>query len=271
MSQHNSPLTGIADALLAVNPRATFGGVAPRPQPTHRIGLAGGLVGANVSPEQAVPLEHLFRTLPIPGVFTATPNNTVSVELGAFAVPSSMVFLLLDYRFDIYRPSGYAAGDFVPVEDRRLSTQVGWQLTSNGKQQGNWSYQLIPSVPSSNATSITYAPQPNPGIIPGQIPDAPVNQAVFNRLRAEANQASTGGLGMMPQRHHRDGLLKAPYSWALRANEVLQVKANIFEAVPIPVAFFEASITGWLLPQVVAEELLNQQKLPPMQGVQGNI
>ncbi len=250
------------------------GGMPPAPRPAavvgqapvNRVQLAGGILESYIMHDSIIPLEWQFRKLPPSGIAVATASEPAKVTLGTFMVPKDMAFVLLDYRFDIYRPSGAAVGDFVPLEERRLSTQIGWTITSSGKYQGNTHYELLPSQATPNTASMKFFPSnPNAGIIPGFSPPV-AEQAQFDQARFSNMQApSAGGLAMLPQRHHREGLMKVPYSWYINQNERLEVQAVIFGAVPIPIAFFEAEITGILVSQNAMKAFLENaapQRLP---------
>lgn len=224
------------------------------PCSADRVLLAGGQLASYITPTAIVPLEFLWRTLPPEGVFTATPQAPVQFDLGSFRVPQSQGFVLLDYRFDIYRPSGAAAGDFVPLEENRLPTQVGWNIRSNANIQGNYHYELNPAPAAES--SAAYRSNANPGFIPGG-PAQPATDDQFAIARAQQAQAASGDLSLMPQRHHRQGLLHVPAPWLLHSNESITTSCHIFRGVQIPLAFFEASIFGFLLPD---NDLLEIQK-----------
>lgn len=210
-----------------------------------RVMLAGGQLASYVTPGSIIPFEAVWRRLPEDGIFTASPSSPCQFEMGSFRVPQSMGLVLLDYRFDIYRPSGSAAGDFVPLEDNRLPTQVGWNIKSNANIQGNVRYELNPQPPGGSGPG--YDPPPNPGLIPGG-PGAPATDAMFDRARFAQAQAAVGSLSLMPQRHHREGLLRVPAPWTLHSNTSLTFSCSVFRAIPIPIAFFEAEAFGFLMP-----------------------
>ena len=132
---------------------------------SDRVVFAGGQLASYMKPEGMIPLEYVFRRLPIDSIFDATPNRPCQFEMGNFAVPAEHGFVLLDYNFNIYRPSGAAADDFVPLEDNRLSTQVGWDIQANATRQGNYRYEIQPIPPENN--SPTFQSAPNPGLHPG--------------------------------------------------------------------------------------------------------
>lgn len=219
-----------------------------------RVMKAGGEILSYVTPESIVPFEAVYRRLPVDGIFEATPHQPVQFDMGFFQVPQTMALVLLDWRFDIYRPSGSAAGDYVPLEPNRLSTQVGWNIKSNARVQGNYHYELSPIPPAAGSPS--YQSNPNPGFIPGG-PATPATDDQFSAARALSAQSATGDLSILPQRHHRQGLMPCPAPWCLHSSSSLTISCHVFRAIQIPIAFFEAEVFGFLLPD---QDLLAIQK-----------
>jgi hypothetical protein len=212
-----------------------------------RVLLAGGQLVSYLKPESIIPLEYVFRRLPIDGIFQATPSTPCQFEMGSIKVPQLMGFVVLDYRFAIYRPSGIVAGEFVELEQNRLPTQVGWNLEADNNRQGNFRYELNP-VPPFEKSNPAYQPPPNPGYIPGTPVAVPASDDQFMQARFTAAQSGTGDLSLMPQRHHRQGLLHVPAPWILHSTQTLIPSCHIFRAVTIPIAFFEVEIFGFMLP-----------------------
>jgi len=210
---------------------------------TVRSHAVGGEILGYVQSEQLLYFEQLYRKLPEDGLFDALPNKPVTFTMGSFQVPKNQVLIILDYNFDIYRFSGAAAGDYVPLEKNRLSTQVTWDITVNAQRPGSLSYQIIPSVPT----------QSQQGYGPTAIGSTP-QDFEFELVRSAQLQGPAGpALSMMPQRHHRDGLVKVSNNYVVRANGSLVVSCSVINRVPIPLAFFEANVTGLLMPQSVYE------------------
>jgi len=218
------------------------------PCTADRVMLAAGQLGSYLIPSSIVPFEAVFRRLPIDGIFTATPRTPCQFEMGVVQVPIDMGFVVLDTRFAIYRPSGSAAGDFVELEDNRLSTQIGWDITTNATRQGNYRYELNP-LPPYDKTSPAYQSQPNLGVISSSQPGVASDDA-FAAARATQVQSSSIGLSLMPQRHTRQGLLHVPAPWILHSNESFIMSCAVFRAVPIPIGFFEASVFGFMIPDM---------------------
>lgn len=229
---------------------SAFGGQAPaRPMPgagvtrveTVRAHAPGGEMLGYLQSEQILYFEQLYRKLPVDGLYNATPSKPVTIVMGSFRVPRSQVLVILDYNFDIYRFSGAFAGDYVPVENNRLSTQVGWDITVNANRQGAVQYQIIPGVP-------TQSQQPYGPTAVGST----AQDWEFELVRSAELQGPAGpALSMMPQRHHRSGLVKASNNYVVRSTGDLIVTCSVINRIPTPIAFFEANVMGILMPQSV--------------------
>lgn len=218
-----------------------------------RVLLAGGQLASYLKPDSIVPLEYVFRRLPIDGIFQATPSTPCQFEMGAIRVPAHQGFVVLDYRFAIYRPSGIVAGEFVELEQNRLPTQVGWNLEADMNRQGTFRYELQP-IPPANSSNPAFLSNPNPGFIAAG-PGTPATDDQFAAARYTQAQSGTGNLSLMPQRHHREGLLHVPAPWILHSDQTLIPSCHVFRAIPIPIAFFEAEIFGFMLPDGQLQEM----------------
>jgi len=260
-----NPIHAVAQA----NPGFKLGAL-PQPQPgaaitrieTVRTQQPGGALMGYMQSASIVWFEQLYRKLSPTGMFGATPNKPVTFTMGSFRVPQSMVLVIVDYSFDVYRFSGAAAADYIPVESRRLSTQIGWDILVDGRHQGQLSYQIIPQPQ-------TQTQQPFANFVPGQ----PAEGWEFDQIRALQSQVPAGpALSMMPQRHHRDGLVKLANSYVAMSGSTLLVNCSILNQIPIPIAFFEADITGMLMPQTAYDAYqqiavaMGNPVVPPVPG-----
>lgn len=219
-----------------------------------RVLIAGGQLMSYLTPESIMPFEAVYRRLPIDGIFEATPQQPCQFEMGTFQVPGTMGLVLLDWNFNIYRPSGSAAGDFVLLESNRLSTQVGWNIRSRGQVQGNYTYQLNPIPPGAGTG---YDSNPNPGFVYPPGPGQAASAGQFEAARYLEAQAASGDQSIMPQRHHRQGLLHVPAPWIIHSSQDVSVSCHVFRAVQIPIGFFEADLFGFLIPD---SDLRNLQR-----------
>lgn len=212
----------------------------------QRVQLAGGALSSLMVHPYVTPFEQLYRRLPEEGMFDpdVSPSRPFAFELGAFKVPDRFALCLFDLRPDIYRLSGLDAGDFVPVEARRFSSVLGFEITVDQRHPGNLQYQLDPAAIQATAQAFTRVARP--GVDPRR---DPTPASVFNL--AEANSfanAAGAGTSLQPQRPTRYGPLSVPFMLVARSNQTVQVRCVIFRTVPAALAFIEYDIAGMLFP-----------------------
>jgi hypothetical protein len=230
----------------------------------QRVQLAGGALGSLMVHPEITPFEQLYRRLPEEGMFLddVSPETPFSFELGAFRVPQTFSLLLFDLRPDIYRFSGVDAGDTVPVEARRFSSIMGFQLTIDQRQPGNLLYQLDPAPIQTFPQAFT-TPQPGLGELPPAIAAALgfAQDSRFN-LAGATSFASAAGAGnsLLPQRPQRYGPLSAPFTLYVRSGQTVQIRCVIFNPIPSPIAFIEYDIAGFLMPEVWVNALTECMK-----------
>lgn len=213
---------------------------------TLRVNLAGNKIGTLVMPDSLTPVEQVYRRFPVDGTLTASPDRPFVFELGALDVPQQMALVLLDVRWAIYVPSGIAAGDTRELEDRRLSTVLGYDVRFTDTRNAVLKYELQPSVPSPQTT--TFAQASNAGMIPGDgISGVP--QSLFDQVRAQTGSSISSGLSTMPQRHRRDSQLEMPFTYLVTENKRINFEVTVFRPIPIPISFFEVELTGLLMGQ----------------------
>lgn len=216
----------------------------------QRVQLAGGALSSLMVHPFVTPFEQLYRRLPEEGMFSpdVSPQRPFAFELGAFQVPDRFALCLFDLRPDVYRLSGLDAGDFVPVEARRFSSIMGFEITVDQRHPGNLQYQLDPVAIQATAQAFTRAisrPAVGPG---GLIPDPPP-ASVFNIGAANSFANAAGaGTALMPQRPTRYGPLSVPFMLVARAKQTVQVRCVIFRPVQAALAFIEYDIAGMLFP-----------------------
>ena len=255
-------------------------GEAPPPAPypgegatcgADRVHLAGGALNSLLVDPSVVPFEQLYRRLPEEGMFldSVNPEQPFSFELGAFRVPNNFTLLLFDLRPDIYRFSGVDAGDTVPVESRRFSSIMGFQISVDQRQPGNLLYQLDP-VPIQTFTQAFTTP----GVALGDFPPAlaaalgAAQGSRFN-IAAASSFASASGAGqsLLPQRPTRPGPLSVPYTLYAHSGQTVQIRCVIFNPIPSPIAFIEYDIAGILLPEVYLNSL--RECMKPLTNASG--
>lgn len=233
----------------------------PTPPPPKECGatrvvLAGSQLMSLVNHPSVVPVERVWRKLPLTGAFTANAAAPFSFELGAVQVPAQMVMILLDYRFGIYVPSGIAPGNSMELNDRELSTSVGYDVRFTEKRPDNIRYELTPTAPTET-NPLTFSPQDNAGTIPGEL--SPVSEATFATLRAANSRASvSSAMATLPQRHRRDSQLAMPFTYIIASNQRLNLRVNVFSGIPIPISFWEGEVSGIFMPLLEMHSFLKE-------------
>jgi hypothetical protein len=220
------------------------------------VAAGGDLVGDILHPV-IIPFEQLYRRLPEEGMFNAavTPSNPFTFELGAFQVPKTRALLIFDIRPDIYRFSGVDPGDYVPVENRRFGSIMGFDLTVDQQRTGEVAFQIDP-VPIIRTSQQAFT---------SNNPEAPT----FNTTQQAVGQSNKfaspagAGTGLLPQRHERYGSLSIPFTIIARSQQTVQARCIIFRPIPTPIAFVEYDIAGVLVPEQWIDNMVEASK-PPM-------
>lgn len=237
----------------------------------ERVQLAGGALNTLLVHPEVTPFEQLYRRLPEEGMFldSVSPETPFTFELGAFRVPDTFCLLLFDLRPDIYRFSGVDAGDTVPVEARRFSSVMGFQVTVDQRQPANLLYQLDP-VPIQTTTEAFTNPIGTVSELPPALANAIGAQggSRFN-IAAATSFASAAGAGdqLQPQRPTRYGALSVPFTMYVRAGQTFQVRAVLFNPLPSPIAFIEYDIAGMLIPELWIDTMT--ECLKPLSNASG--
>jgi len=292
---HSHDFRSAMQALAQANPGLTHPyqhGAFPPPPPdesshatpcdAQRIVQAGGLLAELIMHPSFVAFEHLFRRFPEDGMFEATPERPFNGDLGSLTVPGSMSFLLCDYRFDPYRLNGGAVGDFVPVERRRLSTMMSYDVNTNQFRKGNLEYHLDPEpftatkealYPGARGGTILPAARPNGNNVGGdglpttqssflqQVAQQTAGQGAFDIGQFTRTAVAAGpALSSLPQRHARQGAPSMPWTQIVPANETLMFSVQVFRKIPIPLAFIEVSFSGFLVPSNLLSDMLQGLK-----------
>lgn len=221
----------------------------------QRVQIAGGALGTLLVHPMVESFEQLYRRLPEEGMFApdVSPERPFAFELGAFKPPAGFDLLLFDLRPDIYRFSGVDPGDTVPVESRRFSSILGFEITIDQKHPGNVQFQLDP-IPIQREQQ-AFTPQIVPGFSGGEAATS-VPQSRFDIAASSSfSNAAGAGLALMPQRPTRYGPLSIPFTLYVRQNQTVQVRCVVFRPIPSPIAFVEYDIAGLLLPELWVDSL----------------
>lgn len=255
-----------------------------------RIVPAGGALSGLLLHDSVTPFQSIYRVLPPGGVFTARKDRPVVMTIGAFTVPKTMALALAEYRFRPYRFDGLVPGDAVPLEDRRLSLEIGNTLPlSASLQKGNITAQIIPGpLPPPQAT--TFAGTANPGTpslstgitgslatFPGQIPSpyapasggggaaGPAPALYFPPTNPNQFVLSAQGAALIPQSSDpTQGSERLPFTYYVPENTPVSLQVTVFAPIRIPIAFFEGVLSGLLMSMNTMQALLEQVR--PCQG-----
>ena len=250
---------------------------------------AGGALAGLLLHDSVIPLQFLFRVLPDPGIFTATKSQPCIMTLGAFTVPKEQMLFLAEYRFRLYRFDGLIPGDAVPLEDRRLSLEIGNTVPINAMvQRSNLRAQIIPG-PLPPSTQTMFQPVPNPGTpgdssvpfgqvtaFPGTLPNpygpvSPITSglaappATFPIVNPNQFVNSSAGASLIPNSNDpTQGAERMPYTMYVPETATVSLQTVAFAPVRVPLAFMEGVLAGFLVSARTGQALL--EKVRPCQG-----
>ena len=240
------------------------GAVTRRHFDVQRFVSAGGALLDQMLHPGIVPFEQLYRRLPEEGMFNSavSPSNPFTFEIGAFTVPETRALLIFDIRPDIYRFSGVDSGDYMPIENRRLGSIMGFDLTVDQRRTGEVKFEIDP-VPIVRTSQQAFANQNT------QAPTFNTSQQAIANSNSFASAAGAG-TGLLPQRHERYGALSIPFTIIARSKQTVQSRCIIFRPVPTPIAFIEYDIAGVLVPETWIDNMAEATK-PPMNEIDEGI
>jgi len=243
---------------------------------TRVIQAGGDLVSLLLHPS-VTPFERIWRRLPSEGIHLATRARPFTFEVGAFRVPQNMALLVAEYKFDVFRFNGASPWDMVPMETRRLPLSVGYDLNFDQYRKGNLQVEILP-VPAPTQQE-AFTPTPTGGTVMsgksvspldlfGQAGTAPpAITTVYDSTSgsgpnaAALSQASIPALGagnaLLPQdQEEQQGPRRLPFTFYARENQAVQLRVAVFGTIPIPIAFFESRLKGYLMPLNTLDMLL---------------
>lgn len=244
-----------------------------------RMVPAGGALADRLLHPSITPFERVFRVLPSEGIHRATRNKPYSFVLGAFTLGLNQGLALCEYRFRPYRFDGVIAGEAVPLEDRRLATSVGYDLTVGVTgRQGNFVAAIIPGA-ADPLVNVAYPPVNTggsifPSLLPTVSPLVAVQSLYGNALIAsnvgsnpsikpppvngkQYVTALSAGSSLMPQNQHGvQGSERMPFTYYVNNGDPVTLTVGIFAPVRIPIAFFEGVLSGYILPVNTLKNML---------------
>lgn len=196
--------------------------------------------------------EREYRRLPDEGFYS--PNLSLSkpftFELGTYTVPKNTALWLMDYQFDVYRPSGIDPGDFVRLEPGRFSNLLGFDLNiTSGIRKSNVGYQLDPAPLTLGSTE--FIP------VAGDLSEAGGAENLFRSTRTR-NTVSTIGSGLLPLREDVQGARGTPFTWVVGEGATVRVSCQVFGQLTSPISAISGRIAGFLLQSNLSSSLINR-------------
>jgi len=216
----------------------------------ERVVLAGGALTSLMVDPLITPFEQLFRALPEEGMFNpnVTPSRPFVFELGSFTPQQTMALALFDLRPDIYRFSGINAGDTVPVEARRFSSALGFDVTIDKHHNlGAYQYQLDPAAINHGGSTAFRPPAGSTDLF--TTPDISASQS--------SGVVAGVGASLQPQRPDRPGAGSIPWMLLVRSGQVVQFRCVVFHPIPHPIAWIEYDIAGIILSEKIMDAYLS--------------
>lgn len=231
---------------------AAVAGMGPMPQRVHEPG--GSPLSVHLLHPGFTIFERQFEVEQDEGWFSSqvSPTRPVSFELGAFRVPKSNALWLMDYEFQVLRPSGIDPGEFVVAEAGRYLSQVGFDVTINNTQrQGNIQYQLVPQ-PAAN-TRATFAP-------PVGSPTGAGSGAFGASVGGSFGSTASPGKSLLPVRSSVQGPRNGPFTFVIEEGSTIALSAYIFRPFLSPVAAILGRMAGWMLQTNVSNALIQRMR-----------
>lgn len=222
---------------------------AYEPQPARQqvIPPLGSLFDRMLHPIFKAPWERVFRTQPNASFHAPnrSPGNPYFATMGEFKVPQGQALYLQEMNFSAAKPTGSASSDTVLIERERGSTLWGFDINIDGVRDRQTEYELDP-VPAAGSDSASFA-----GNSDGRVPSA----TYF--ARGKANQfglASGPGRATLPFRPGRYGPKEGPFTLRVPPGGTLIVTCCVFRPIPFPLAYVEATLSGYFLPSTLMEK-----------------
>jgi hypothetical protein len=237
---------------------------------------AGGLVSGLLLHPSITPFQKIFRKLPSDAVYSSTKSNLFTFEIGSYTVPESMALAVAEYSFRPYRLSGALAGEPIPLEDGRLAMSLTYDINFSQYRSGNITTEVYPQLPRTQQAAFAGVPNPAP-MFPGvgatnpwsgQVISlygggtAPASGSgsdpIFQFNSDPRTQLTTIGSGGLPtSAGGQQGPSRFPFTFYAKANQAVQLKVTVGGPINIPLAFFEAKLSGYLMPANTLEAMLD--------------
>jgi len=226
----------------------------------------GGEFVSLLQPPVFTPLQQLFRKTPPSSIYTATPSRPVTFELGAVKAPKGLVIAVAELHLRVYSFSETL--DPVPLEPGRLALSLGWDFNIANTRPGQVSFQMLPTPPTAQQNALVPLPSFGLGGTGNSI--SPEDMARMTQLMTAYFEGSAtsgtpqfsiltapAGDALMPTIvDGRQGPKRFPFTYYINPSQAGQVTLTAFEPVEVPIAFIEAEVLGYSIPQNALAEML---------------
>lgn len=251
-----------------------------------RVVQAGGALASHLLPTNATPFSRLSRAVPGGGMFIASRRQPSTQVITSFIVPQGMSLALCGATIRPYVFDPLAPGDARPLEERRLSSSLGYDLTfSVGGRLGNLQAGLIPNpaaigaqpafpvqpassvgfpalprVPTNGQSSVELQTAYGPLVLPPQqLPGIPEQGQNINPNQF-VTAAGAGGALQPQTQDPKQGPEDMPFTYFVHESESVTLSAVAYAPIRIPLAYLEGVLVGYLMPKSNLEALMAQMR-----------
>ena len=242
-----------------------------------RTVTAGGDVAQRLQHPSFEVFERVYRKLPPSGILTASPDRPSTFEIGAFQVENQKTLAITTYEFLPFVQGGI--GGAQPLSDGAESTSIGFDINVSNTLNVDSAYQLVPT-PTQAAQQAAWGDAQFEPVITNQVdlqspaavaqafgptgPLIPSSGPVFNPTdQTRANsfvKSAPRGSATLPQQRARMGSTEQPFTIYVPSTSAVQLRAIVYNPVTVPIAFFQARISGFMLDANVAAAVLEGLK-----------
>jgi hypothetical protein len=224
--------------------------------------MAGGALQSLLMHPSVVPFEQRFVRNPLPGIYTAATNRAFTFEIGAMVVPMGMALAISDWKFRVYRFSGVVANETELIHVGQSTLNIGVDFNIDQVRKGNVMYELLPINPT--AVQAAFSPAQTGGTITSSnslnpVPATQLLNQVYqgglipgigstNQQDAFVQGSGIGSALMPITDQDHQGPRRMPFTYYARENQRAQMRISVFNALGYPVAYFEAKVSGYLIP-----------------------
>jgi hypothetical protein len=227
--------------------------------------MPGGELISKLIPSEAQPMQREFSTLPEESMFLPglDPDHPFQWTLGSYQVPKGSTLWFEDVKTAVLMPDPIDPHGYRFAEAGRFRGVLGFILTVNDRQYGDFSYELdpIPRPTSRQEFEQVIIPVTIRQAIAG-VAAATVNTIDrFSRAAAQGF-ASVAGIGtsLRGPSAGPPGPRNRPWVWSIEQQQSIAVRCVIYRRISAPIAGIYAMIAGHVLPQGLASALAERTR-----------